>query len=125
MNKWEKFLAVNGLIQADLVKFLGVTRSAVSDLVKYDRNLKIDKMYKLNNNEMGWDTSMLTEEPSTKVQGNGNYVNNGNNNHFGEDNAELIASLRKQISLLEDQVAELKRDKEELRERVRELKNGS
>lgn len=128
MNGIKQFLEVNRLKQKDLAEFLGISEPSVSKMVKNLTNPSKQNLCKILGNDRGWDTAPLLKgnSGSNCVEGNNNVTinTNGNHNVYSKDE-ELISSLRKQISLLEDQVAELKRDKEELRERVRELKNGS
>ena len=128
MNGIKQFLEVNRLKQKDLAEFLGISEPSVSKMVKNLTNPSKQNLCKILGNDRGWDTAPLLKgnSGSNNVVGNSNVTinTNGNHNVYSKDE-ELISSLRKQISLLEDQVAELKRDKEELRERVRELKNGS
>lgn len=109
MNKYDEFLRKNGLRQVDLVEYLGVTRATISSVVKGKSNLSAYNFNKILNNDKGWDTSMLTEEGSDPSP------------QSRDCKDELLDSLRKNIALLEDQVAELKRDKEELREWIKEL----
>lgn len=109
MNKYDEFLRKNGLRQVDLVEYLGVTRATISSVVKGKSNLSAYNFNKILNNDRGWNTSMLTEEGTDSSP------------HSGDCQSELLDSLRKNIALLEDQVSELKKDKEELREWIKEL----
>lgn len=59
MIDYKKFLKTNRLRQVDLAKFLGITESAVSNVVKGKANLSEENLIKILENEQGWDTSML------------------------------------------------------------------
>lgn len=123
MNHIKEFLAVNNLRQRDLAKFLGISEPSVSKMVKNLTNPSKLNLCKILDNCHGWDVSPLLDDDDgdtiNHVDGNNNITINNN------VDSELVKSLRKQIALLEDQVAELKKDKDELREWLKEIRGGS
>lgn len=103
------FIGVNKITQKQLADYLGITEASVSRAVNGKSTLSNARLRKILENDKGWDTSMLAEEGSDPSP------------QSRDCKDELLDSLRKNIALLEDQVAELKRDKEELREWIKEL----
>ena len=62
MNNIKEFLRANHLRQVDLVRYLGISRPYMSQVVSGASKLSPEKMDKLRDNSEGWDTSMLTVE---------------------------------------------------------------
>ena len=57
------FLKVNKLKQVTLARYLSVTESAISNVVKGKSEFSRENLIKIINNPHGWDVSMLTESP--------------------------------------------------------------
>ena len=57
------FLKVNKLKQVTLARYLSVTESAISNVVKGKSEFSKENLIKIVNNPHGWDVSMLTESP--------------------------------------------------------------
>lgn len=120
----KKFCRDNDLKQVDLAEYLQISAPSISRAYGGKTNFSESNLRKLLNNDRGWDISALLEDDDgdniNHVDGNNNItINNGN------VDSELVKSLRKQIALLEDQVAELKKDKDELREWLKEIRGGT
>ena len=78
---YEKFLKTNGLKQVELANFLGITESAISNVVKGKANLSEENLIKILENDRGWDVSML-QAPG--MSGNINSVVNSQNFSYGQ-----------------------------------------
>lgn len=119
----KKFVGMNKLSQKQLAEFLGITEASVSRAINGKSILSESRIRKILDNCHGWDVSPLLDDDDgdtiNHVDGNNNITINNN------VDSELVKSLRKQIALLEDQVAELKKDKDELREWLKEIRGGS
>jgi transcriptional regulator with XRE-family HTH domain len=81
MLDYKKFLKTNGLKQVELANFLGITESAVSNVVKGKANLSEENLIKILENDRGWDVSML-QAPA--MSGNINSVVNSQNFSYGQ-----------------------------------------
>ena len=62
MMNIKEFLRANGLKQKELADYLGIGEPAVSKMAKGYTNPSEGNLYKILNNNQGWDTSMLEEE---------------------------------------------------------------
>ena len=125
MNIYQQFLATNGLKQVELAKYLGVTESAVSNLVRGKSNLSKEKLTKLLENSEGWDVSMFQGERRSVEAGDnasGVIVNGDNTNspidnrHYYSDSPDV---LRAQIDLLDERIQE---KEERLKEKDAQIK---
>lgn len=83
MLDYKKFLKTNGLKQVELANFLGITESAISNVVKGKANLSEENLIKILENNKGWDVSML-QAPSG-MSGNINSVVNSRNFSYGHE----------------------------------------
>lgn len=83
MLDYKKFLKTNGLKQVELANFLGITESAISNVVKGKANLSEENLIKILENNQGWDVSML-QAPSG-MSGNINSVVNSQNFSYGHE----------------------------------------
>lgn len=63
---FRNFLSVNGLKQIELCKYLGLSDSFMSQIVKGVRPMPQDKLKILLNNDQGWDVSMLNNPAHSK-----------------------------------------------------------
>lgn len=59
MNAFEQFLWENHLKQVDVLRYLGISSSAVSNVIKGKAKFSKANIVKLINNPYGWNTSML------------------------------------------------------------------
>ena len=57
-----EFLRVNKLKQVDLARYLCVTESAISNVVKGKSEFSEENLIKIINNPYGWDTTLLTSD---------------------------------------------------------------
>lgn len=80
MLDYKYFLKKNGLKQVELANYLGITESAISNVVKGKANLSEENLIKIINNDRGWDVSMLTIDKT--MSGNINSVVNSKNFNF-------------------------------------------
>lgn len=67
MTRIGDFLRANNLRQADMVRFLGVSRPYMSQLVAGTARLSRARLEKILRNGNGWDVSMLSEEDSAEA----------------------------------------------------------
>ena len=81
MLDYKKFLKTNGLKQVELANFLGITESAISNVVKGKANLSEENLIKILENDRGWDVSML-QTPG--MSANINSVVNSQNFSYGQ-----------------------------------------
>ena len=105
MGRIESFLEANGLRQIDLVRYLGISKPYMSNMVK-DDVIPRPQLTKLLANQENWDTSMLLE-PATITQTIGNGSSN-NTQVAGSSDSEL-ARLREKVELLEKLLEEKER----------------
>lgn len=91
-----EFLRVNGLRQIDLVKYLGLSKPYISQVVNGTAKLSIDKLSKLINNDRGWDASMLA--PLQQVN---QIIGDGSSNNTQVVGMPEIALMKERIQYLE------------------------
>lgn len=96
MADLKRFRKQNGLLQADVAKYLGVTREYISLVESGKSTLNDEKLGKLRDNENGWDVTYL-EDTFTK-----------NKSICGPSSVEEAllrenAQLRDQVAKLEEQ----------------------
>lgn len=89
--QFRAFRKSNHLTQDDVAEFLGVKKAFISQIETGRVALPEDKLYRLLQNDRGWDVSILTRERS--VAGENNTVNNGRDQTVHTD-AGLVAALR-------------------------------
>lgn len=66
-EKLEAFLHANRLKSADLVKYWGVTKGVVSQILNGATKLPTKRLEELLNNPYGWDVSMLKDRGDENV----------------------------------------------------------
>ena len=66
MANIREFIADNGIRQADLARFLGITPASVSKMVKGITQPSKENLRKMAENGMGWDTSALERDSTGK-----------------------------------------------------------
>lgn len=119
------FLEANNLKQVDLARFLGVSESAVSSMIKGKSNPSKENLIKIINNPHGWNVVMLIEE-------NNGMINNQSGTHIGGNNTVTMstgncalekenASLRKENELLRSQLEKIETEKQEYWEMIKRL----
>ena len=59
-----RFITDNGIRQADLARFLGITAASVSKMVKGITQPSKENLRKMRENGKGWDTSALDKDGS-------------------------------------------------------------
>ena len=101
----KSFRKANNLTQSDIADFLGggVGKAFISQIEHGNRKLPSAQLAKLLNNPYGWDTSMLTSDPSVVA----NAVNNSKASVNISGSGECDA-LRRENDLLRQQLAEEK-----------------
>ena len=111
MIDYKKFLKTNHLKQVELANFLGITESAISNVVKGKANLSEENLIKILENDRGWDVSMLQEQGG--VSGNINSVVNSRNFSYGqggipaEQFLAVVQENQRQMGQLIDTIAVL------------------
>lgn len=111
-----RFLETNNLKQVEVADYLGVSKSAISNIVLSKSKPSKENLQKLINNPFGWDTTMLTGEKGINVhtEGDRSSVNiNSHNTTNGVDGElltlrEKIASLSAQLEVKNEQIADLR-----------------
>ncbi len=109
-----RFRKTNELTQDQLGDYLGVKKSFISMMESGKANIPKEKLTKLLNNPNGWDTSMLKESNAPIINGDHIEQNGGRGNIgkiAGESSAEL-ATLRKELEILRQQLKETKEQNE-------------
>ena len=102
-NVIENFLEVNNLKQIDVVRYLGISKPYMSQVVNGTAKLSPERLIKLINNDMGWDTSML----ATNIVNQS--IGNGNSNNTQVVGSGDIAVLKEKIKYLEKILEEKER----------------
>lgn len=118
------FLDANNLKQVDLARFLGISESAVSSMIKGKSNPSKENLIKILKNTRGWDVSMLVEDGSIINNQNGTHIGGNNTVTMGTTNSALErenASLRKENELLKAQLAKIEAEKHEYWEVIKQL----
>ena len=119
------FLEANNLKQVDLARFLGVSESAVSSMIKGKSNPSKENLIKIINNPHGWNVVMLIEE-------NNGMINNQSGTHIGGNNTVTMstgncalekenASLRMENEMLKSQLEKAEAEKQEYWEMIKRL----
>lgn len=119
------FLEANNLKQVDLARFLGVSESAVSSMIKGKSNPSKENLIKIINNPHGWNVVMLVEE-------NNGMINNQSGTHIGGNNTVTMstgncalekenASLRMENEMLKSQLEKAEAEKQEYWEMIKRL----
>ena len=111
-----RFLETNNLKQVEVADYLGVSKSAISNIVLSKSKPSKENLQKLINNPFGWDTTMLTGEKGINVhtEGDRSSVNiNSHNTTKGADGElltlrEKIAALTAQLEVKNEQIADLR-----------------
>jgi transcriptional regulator with XRE-family HTH domain len=85
------FRKLNGLTQEELAAFLGVKKAFISQIETGRVAFPEDKLFRILQNDRGWDTSILMGDGS--IVGDGNTVNNGRDQTITPDPG-LVAALR-------------------------------
>ena len=85
------FRKFNGLTQEEVADFLGTKKAFISQIENGRVSLPEDKLYRLLQNDRGWDVALLIGDAA--VIGDGNTVNNGHDQTVSAD-AGLVAALR-------------------------------
>ncbi len=110
----KEFRKRNELTQEQLAQYWGVKTSFISFLENGRSKLPKEKLEKLLDNPNGWDTSMLKESNAPIINGDHIEQNGGRGNIgkiAGESSAEL-ATLRKELEILRQQLKETKEQNE-------------
>lgn len=118
-----RFRKTNELTQDQLGDYLGVKKSFISMMESGKANIPKEKLTKLLNNPNGWDTSMLKESNAPIINGDHIEQNGGRGNIgkiAGESSAEL-ATLRKELEILRQQLKETKEQNEKYWTMITEL----
>lgn len=101
----QQFLATNHLQQLDLINYLHLSKSTISQAVSGKSNLSKIKLLELIQNDQGWDVSMLTEEyhcdNSRPIINNTGTAINGNHNKVNSEISRLIDMLEKKDSTID------------------------
>lgn len=111
MLDYKNFLKTNHLKQVELATYLGITESAISNVVKGKANLSEENLIKILDNDRGWDVSMLLDPRS--VSGNINsVVHSANFNYEGggipaDKFLAFAQENQRQMGQLIDTIAEL------------------
>lgn len=119
------FLEANNLKQVDLARFLGVSESAVSSMIKGKSNPSKENLIKIINNPHGWNVVML-------VENNNGMINNQSGTHIGGNNTVTMstgncalekenASLRMENEMLKSQLEKAEAEKQEYWEMIKRL----
>ncbi len=107
MGDFDKFLSINKIKKQEIAKFLGVSKSFVTQLCNGQRKIPADKLALIKANPV-WDSSALEISVNTGIQINAREVS-GN---VSQDNRQYFSDspdvLRAQI----DQLEQLIREKE-------------
>lgn len=104
----QQFLITNHLQQTDLIEFLGLSKSTISQAVSGKTNLSYIKLIELIQNDRGWDVSMLSQDPKVNQTGNintGDIINSPNVRNSVQINAEisrLIDMIEKKDSTIDN-----------------------
>ena len=91
MASFRAFRKSNFLTQEEVADFLGVKKAFISQIENGRVALPDDKLFRLLQNDKGWDTTLLVGKGT--VIGDGNTVNNGHNQMVSTD-VGLVAALR-------------------------------
>jgi len=67
MTSLQSFLRCNHLRQVDIVRYLGISRPYMSQLVSGSARMSPEKMNRLLNNDKGWNVSMLVAEVEERM----------------------------------------------------------
>lgn len=111
MLDYKNFLKTNRIKQVELANYLGITESAISNVVKGKANLSEENLIKILENDRGWDVSML--QVPMAGSGNINSVVNSRNFSYGQNgiSAEQFLSVvqenQRQMGQLIDTIAVL------------------
>lgn len=103
----QQFLVTNHLQQTDLIDFLGLSKSTISQAVSGKSKLSALKLIELIENDRGWDTSMLSPDARINQAGNintGDIINSPNVQNSVQINSEitrLIDMLEKKDSTID------------------------
>lgn len=104
----QQFLAVNHLRQRDLIEYLDLSKSTISQAVSGQSKLSTIKLIELIQNDRGWDVSMLSSGDRPAQAGNintGDIINSPNVQNSVQINAEitrLIDMLEKKDSTIDN-----------------------
>ena len=112
MLDYKNFLKKNHIRQVQLAKYLGITESAVSNVVNGKANLSEENLIKIFQNDQGWDVSMLEDVTAEIASGNVNSVVNSRNFRYdsGISATEFLAYAQenqRQMGQLIDTIAVL------------------
>lgn len=103
MVQLKNFRKENGILAKEIAEYLGISKAYVSRIESGADRLPEHQLRKLLNNPYGWDTSMLTADPSVVA----NAVNNSKASVNISGSGECDA-LRRENDLLRQQLAEEK-----------------
>lgn len=103
MNEYKQFLKVNHLRQVDLAKYLGITESAVSNIVNGRARPSEENLIKILENDCGWDVSMIRESSG----GTGHYQSVVNSKNFRYDCGISAEQLLEVVKENQRQMGEL------------------
>ncbi len=116
MTPLEKFLVVNHLKQADIIEFLKLSKSTISQAVSGKSQLSKIKLFELIENDRGWDASMLSA-PVNITQS----IGDGSSNNTQVACDQNITALQKEIEMLREQLTALQKEKEEYWQLIKRL----
>ncbi len=105
MTDFDKFLSINKIQKQEIAKFLGVSKSFVTQLCKGLRKLPLDKLALIKANTE-WDCSALEANINTGIQINARDISgnvNQDNRQYFSDSPDV---LRAQIEQLEQLILE-------------------
>lgn len=114
------FRKANGLTQEVLGDYLDMKKSFISKIEHRREKLPEPKLRRLLENEMGWDTSMLTVADTAVHNANDVNIQSGPNSNIYSCEAEL-AALRRENELLRSQVEDLKSREAQYWEMIKNL----
>lgn len=109
MSPIQEFIDVNGIKQKELAAFLGIGEPSVSKMAKGFSKPSKENLYKLLNNNRGWDVSMLRETPSISANASHNSKASVSIRPSREDGAAEITFLKRELELLREQLTEEKK----------------
>lgn len=90
------FREANKIKQKTLADYLGVSTPFLSQVENHKRDLPQNQLSRLLNNDMGWDTELLTET-GTVIQ----KIGDGSNNNTQVAGASDVVILRERVKYLE------------------------
>lgn len=112
----KKFRRENRITQGEIADYLGVRQSYISQLEQGRKSLSSEKIERLLSNP-DWSYT----EATFKIEGDSIQQNGGTNNIGKVSGDAEVLALRREVDILREMVAELKKEKAEYWETIKSL----